>query len=149
MKKIKLTQGKYALVDDKDFKWLNQWKWYFDNTVGYAKGWMDGKKMYMHRLILNTPKNLVTDHKNLNKLDNTRDNLRNVTRSQNCFNKSLLSKNISGHRGVYWDKQTNKWRVIIGINHKTINFGRFINKIDAILTYRKVIKKYYGEFINL
>lgn len=28
MRKIPLTQGKFALVDDADFDWLNQWKWY-------------------------------------------------------------------------------------------------------------------------
>jgi len=28
MKRIPLTQGKFALVDDADFGWLNQWQWY-------------------------------------------------------------------------------------------------------------------------
>jgi hypothetical protein len=28
MKEIQLTQGKVALVDDDDFDYLSQWKWY-------------------------------------------------------------------------------------------------------------------------
>ena len=71
MKKIPLTQKQFALVDDENFKWLNQWKWYFSN--GYAmRGFRkNGKiiRLLMHREILKTPKGKDTDHINSNKLD--------------------------------------------------------------------------------
>jgi surfactin synthase thioesterase subunit len=58
MKQIHLTQGKFALVDDEDFDWLNQWKWHYDK--GYADRTVDGKHIYMHRAIMNTPDNMKT-----------------------------------------------------------------------------------------
>ena len=46
MKKIKLTRGQFALVDDKDFEWLNQWKWYAlkGKTTYYAARFVGGRK---------------------------------------------------------------------------------------------------------
>src|SRR3990167_9749261 len=95
MKIIRLNKGQSAIVDDDVFDYLNQWKWYFNNQ-GYAvrrpyiKG--SGRKnqkcmtIHMHRLVNNTPNGMQTDHINRNKLDNRRENLRNVTDQQNKFN---------------------------------------------------------------
>ncbi|MFA5238384.1 MAG: hypothetical protein WC476_01575 [Phycisphaerae bacterium] len=62
MKKIPLTQGKFALVDDEDYEWLNQWKWCAhkkENTSYAVRGerkeeYVDRKKkqIQMHRAIL-------------------------------------------------------------------------------------------------
>lgn len=55
---------------------------------GYAQHTVDGgKKIYMHDVLIGkAPKGLVTDHKNRNKLDNRRRNLRHITRSENIKN---------------------------------------------------------------
>jgi hypothetical protein len=47
---IKLTQEKEAIIDDIDFKLLNQYKWYASkgrNTF-YAEANVNGKKIRMH-----------------------------------------------------------------------------------------------------
>src|SRR3990167_164487 len=110
MKKIKLTQNKYALVDDEDFKELNQSKWLCDSS-GYAGrdvgGRKNKKRILMHRLLNNTPKGFHTDHINRDKLDNRKENLRTTTCSQNILNSKLSKKNTSGHKGVEWYK--NRW----------------------------------------
>jgi len=97
MKKIPLTQGKLALVDDADYKWLNQWKWkvincnytcYAARTIYLGGGRKNQKSgtIQMHRLILNAPINMEGDHKDGNGLNNQRSNLRLATSGQNSQN---------------------------------------------------------------
>src|SRR5690348_11276017 len=106
MKKIKLTQGKYALVDDADFEYLNQWKWQAkkcSDTLFYAHRTQryglrsENKKHHfkMHKLILKSPKGFEIDHEDGNGLNNQRKNLRICTHSQNGMNKKLKSKGVS------------------------------------------------------
>jgi len=151
MKKIKLNKGEYALVDDEDFKYLNQWKWFLRDTgyavrtdyrrLGFKKYKM--KRIYMHRVVNDTPDNLQTDHINRNKLDNRASNLRTVTNQQNAFNASLNKANNSGTKGVCWSENRNKWCAYIHIDNKAIPLGRFINIKDAIKARKKAELVYH------
>jgi len=152
MKTIKLTQGKFAIVDDDMFEFLNQWKWYFD-THGYAarrqyiigkKG--KSKKLYIHRVIMNNPKNMKVDHINGDKLDCRKENLRVCSHSLNLANRGKTIKNTSGFKGVGFRKDRNKWRAYIKVDYKYIHLGDFSNVSEAAIAYNKASEKYFGEF---
>jgi hypothetical protein len=148
MKEIKLTRGKVALVDDEDFEYLNQWKWFFNK--GYA-GRHTGprhrrKLVLMHRDILCVPDGLVTDHINHDGLDNRRSNLRSCTRAQNYANSDIHSNNTSGAKGVRLRKDTKKWSAIIKHNQKVIYLGCFKNLDEAARAYKDKAREIYGEF---
>lgn len=144
MKKIKLTQGKYALVDDEDFDYLNQFKWYLSSGErgGYATRTVylkNGKitRMWMHRILNKTLDRFETDHIDRNKLNNQKNNLRTVTQSQNNFNRGLRRNNKSGIKGVYWDSGVNMWRAQIRINGHAFNLGKFDKLEEAASIYNK------------
>ncbi|SRR5258705_5905378 len=149
MKKIQLTQGKFALVDDTDFEWLNQWKWYLSH--GYAVRHLprmiqkNRKVTYMHRIINNTSEGMETDHINQNKLDNRRENLRTVTKYQNSLNRSLNKNSTSGIKGVSWHKTNKKWMVYVYQKGRQIRLGFFSNINKAILARLKGEQKYYAS----
>jgi hypothetical protein len=127
MKYIKLTKKERAIVDDDMFEYLNQWKWYcHGNKYAARKIGKRGKNIYMHRLILNFPENLEVDHINRNGLDNRKENLRIVTHQQNMMNQKNRDNSKSGYKHINWDKQTNRWRVIIYL-------GSYSKIEDAIL----------------
>lgn len=144
MKRIKLTQGKYALVDDEDFEYLNQFKWCFDN--GYAIRGTNPGKIWMHRVINKTLNDLETDHINNNRLDNRKLNLRSATHKENCRNQKLHVK--KDFKGVVWFNLRSKWKARIIVNGKEIYLGLFDNKKVAALKYNEAAKKYFGIFAN-
>jgi len=129
MKKIKLSRGQWAWVDNSDFDYLNQWKWSSHSVGGYACRRDKGKSIYMHRLIMNTPDGFDTDHINGRKNDNRRKNLRIVSRSMNMFNTPKKSNNKSGYKGVHRVSERvnpkNRWVAQITNNRKSIFLGYF------------------------
>lgn len=155
MKKIPLTQGKFALVDDDDFEHLSQWRW---NLVrGYAarqgrrevvNGKIKREAVYMHSYIVKAPKGKLTDHINGIVLDNRRQNLRIATRSQNGMNMKKV-RGRSKYKGVYWDHFSKKWRSGIKVNRKTIHIGRYDDEKKAAESYNFAAIKHFGEFASL
>jgi hypothetical protein len=147
MKEIVLTQGKVALVDDDDFEWLNQWKW-FCNKAGYAvRNLPKHKSEYMHRAIMKTPDGLQTDHVDHNKRNNQKNNLRICNNSQNQANRHYDKSKESGYRGV--EKRGNKYRAHVTVNQNMIHLGHYENPEDAARVYNKAVIKYFGEFATI
>lgn len=144
MKKIPLSQGKYALVDDEDFEYLNQWRWHFSS--GYAVSTVIKRgSTYMHSLVNKTPKGKSTDHINEDKLDNRRSNLRTCTQSQNMVNTGLRTDNMSGYKGIRWDPNRGKWHV----QSMRKNLGRFTDLSEAISVYNAWLIEHFGEYAKL
>lgn len=155
MKKIPLTQGKYALVDDESFEYLSQWKWFAEKigrTWYASRGLYDpikkrhGKMLRMHRVIMKNPIKKLVDHKDRNGLNNQRCNLRVCTKSTNAMNYERI-KSKTGYRGVCMTK--NKWSSGIKVNYKRINLGVFLTPELAALAYNKAAIKYHKEFAIL
>ncbi len=156
--KIPLSQGKVAIVGPKDYAYLIQWKWCYYNhhsNGGYAirTDYTNGKRtVYMHRVILERKgfKNFAnTDHRNRDKLDNQRKNLRPATVKQNQCNRDMQSNNTSGYKGVYWHKRDRNWQAYIQVNGKRIYLGYYDNLKEAAQAYNKAALKYHGEFARL
>jgi hypothetical protein len=151
-KEIPLTKGMVALVDDDDFEYINQWKWYFNGKYATRNKPITSSYRvpeYMHRVIVNTPEGMDTDHINHNKLDNRKQNLRISTRAQNKYNMTKNSRNTSGYKGVSWSTVRNKWEVRISHNGKSFFVGRFSSLKNAADAYDNAAKTYHGEFAYL
>lgn len=102
----------------------------------------------MHRVILQCPKDAIVDHINHNGLDNRKCNLRICTNQENICNCLVPKNNKSGHKGIYWAKDRQKWTVQVTINNKTKYIGRYDNLENAIKARKEAAEKYYGEFAN-
>lgn len=159
MKKLKLSgkkgKGLYALVDNKDYDFLMQWKWYPHFTRGkiYAIRNIKHKEptspSQMHRLLLNLKVNefMQGDHKDGNGLNNQRHNIRKCTFQNNMKNmKPRKNKYGSKYVGVSWQKRIKKWMARITFNSKRIFLGYFEKKIDAGRAVNLANKFYNKEF---
>lgn len=144
---IKLTQGKFTIVDDEDFEYLSQWKWFYNN--GYAvrmspRGEGKRRRILMHRVIMDTPDDMDVDHINHITLDNRRENLRNCTTAENMYNRKPDKGNRSGFKGVSDNHGRFKARIMIYGN--LLYLGTWDTPEEAARSYDKAAVKYFGEF---
>jgi len=152
---LKICGGKKtALVDADDYIWAAQYNWFL-KWNGYVFRW--GKKdngkpkmIYLHKEIIKSD-SLDIDHKNRNKLDNTKENLRLATRSQNLANRQKLKGDFtSQYKGVRWQPSRNRW--VATIISKPIGLRKtkmFKTEISAAIQYNEWAKEVFGEFAVL
>ena len=120
------------------------------NSRGYYQGFILGKQYKAHRIIWfhQTGKwSKEIDHINHDGKDNCWINLREVSHKENSRNQSLFRTNTSGHIGVSWDKQNQKWIAQIVVNKKVIRVGRFGLLCEAV-SARKAAEQKYGFHEN-
>lgn len=146
----KYGKGKFALVDDADFEWLNQYRWRLPRAREwkgevYAVAWVKSEYTLMHRLIMCPPNGLVVDHINHNPLDNRRENLRLATPEQNAQNRRPDKAAYSKYKGVSFHKATGLWQPQVGGD----SLGLFATQWEAAKAYNEEAKRRYGRFAYL
>jgi hypothetical protein len=126
-----------ALISPQDEDMVSKYRWHL--SQGYAFCRDSGTALSMTHLILGKPdRGLMIDHINRNRLDNRRENLRIVTRSQNNQNRETQSDH---YVGIYFSKQGQKWVSKCGI----YNLGSYTNALDAAIAYDKCAYVLLGE----
>jgi hypothetical protein len=148
---IPLTQGKFAIVDADDYERLSKHKWCAckKRHTFYAYRRTQGKKISMHRVIVNAPRGLVVDHKNRSGLNNRKSNLRPCTIAQNNRNSGPHHNATSKYKGVLWNKAARKWQARIRPNRRQIHLGFFTDEIEAAIAYDRKAEQVFGEFAYL
>jgi hypothetical protein len=120
------------------------------NDNGYRAVTIKGKTYQIHRIIWlyvhgKFPENVI-DHINGIKDDNRLCNLRDCTISENNLNTKLSKNNVSGIKGIHWNKLKNKWHGQINFNKKKIFIGYFDDFFEACCKIRSARNKYHGSF---
>ncbi|MDD5381880.1 MAG: HNH endonuclease [Phycisphaerae bacterium] len=160
MKTIQLTQGKTSIISNSDFGKVSKLKWQYClvGRKGHKRecvmwrGKIDRQKVtiIMSRLIMDCPPSKEVDHRNGNRLDNRRCNLRVCSHAENMRNqKKKVGKNIhSKYKGVAL-VQDKYWMSVLTYNYKTVYLGYHKTEKEAALVYDKKAKELFGEYANL
>lgn len=145
----------YHLVDATDFPALAQFAW-TANGDGYAvrrrsvEEQQDGgpKSVLLHRQIMRAPEGVEVDHRDRNRHDSRRKNLRFATRSQNAAN-GRDRPSRTGFRGVRPAHRGKTWDAQISVNGKKITRQGFATPEAAARAYNALAREHHGQFARL
>ncbi len=109
-----------------------------------------GKKHRVHRLVgqefLDNPNNKpMIDHIDRDTLNNTINNLRWVSNSQNSMNRRKLQNTSSKFKGVCFRESENRWHARIKLNGKVKSLGLFSCEKEAARKYNQAAIEHFGQ----
>jgi hypothetical protein len=134
MIEVPLTNGGVTLISDEDehltvLPWTRNPKGYVTRIEGPRHG--RRHSLRLHRVILGvTDPAIHVDHKDRDRLNNQRDNLRILSLPQNSQNLSPRS-GTSVYRGVGWWSARERWKAAVKLNQKQYHLGYFEVELDA------------------
>ena len=146
---IVLTRGCLSLIDAESVEELSSVNWcalagrHQVKAVRVTSRDAHGKQqmIYMHRQVSKPLPDQYVDHRDQHRhfehkiVDNRRENLRNVTTSQNNANQRHRVGCSSKYKGVVWYKRDEKWRAYVRVNYRSIHLGYFDNEAEAAVAY--------------
>lgn len=139
-------------VSEEDFDLLSGLCFSLDKN-GYLRCKSSGefRDKYIQQIVgerMGLPKSDMVDHKDMNPLNNKRDNLRSATFEQNQMNQGVQVNNKLGLKGVHFDERSGKFIAQIQVNKKHTRLGEFDDPFEAHEAYCQAAKRYFGEFAN-
>jgi hypothetical protein len=147
---IQLPTGETVVIDSDDLAAVAGYSWWAspNRQTTYAQTQVAGKTVYMHRLLMGEP-DCHVDHRDGNGLNNTRENMRVATHSQNSQNRRKRAGTSSRYKGVSWCRSCSKWEAYISVDGRQRRLGYFDSEIDAALSYDAAASERFGEFARL
>lgn len=135
--------GLFAIVDNADYERVGAFSWHLSSN-GYVKGYAGGRKtVLLHRYLLD-PGDSHVDHRNGNRLDNRRQNLRLASRAENNRNAKQRSHSQWPFKGVRHNGSS--WVACIRVNNQRHYLGAFPTAEEAAAAYDRAAHQMHGAF---
>jgi hypothetical protein len=165
MTRLYFSGRRYTLVSACDHDFLTRFKWFRD-----GKGYLITKSRIvperrLHRLVAARAAMSLAqqiDHRNRNKNDNRRGNLRPASNGQNRANSKRNRNNSSGFKGVHLRTQVTRvskrkqrsdyvgprWSAQINVDGRKLFLGDFMTPQEAHAAYTRAAREYFREFAH-
>lgn len=137
--------GKKFIFDKDDFDLLKGHAW-FENDQGYIMTSLGKRSMRMHRMLVNCKDGDIIDHRNRNRVDNRRCNLRVATRQLNGMNRGANKNSRTGVKGVGFDTRSKRYIARMVVDGMSIHLGTFRTQEEAQKARQTAEERCFGEF---
>lgn len=149
---ILLPCGRVAVIDRSDEPRTSHLSWSV-TPKGYVVAWLPGvrprRRISLHRLLLCFPL-FDIDHRNGDRLDNRRFNLRPANNSQNaCNSKKRIDASSSKYKGVHWSHSRQKWVAKVAVAGRVHYAGYHRTPLSAAIAYDAKAVDLHREFARV